>query len=418
MEVLKIEGGHQLTGKVRVGGAKNSAVALVAATILSDSKVIIDGIPEISDIISLTRMLEDLNCVVNVVNDEIIVETEEMKYAPLTKDHVQRLRASYYFMGAMLGKYGKAEILVPGGCYLGPRPIDLHMKGFEALGADISFDGGIYTITAEKLIGNKIYLDIASVGATINIMLAAVKAEGRTTIENAAKEPEIIDVATLLNSMGANIRGAGTDTIRIEGVEKLEGCRHTVIPDRIEAGTYIIAAAMMGNGVEIENIIPDHIESLVAKLRESGVHIDVFEESVIVSKCTECTGIDVQTAVYPGFPTDLQQPITSFLTQTKGISTVKDSIFTARFKHTQHLNNMGADIKVLEESCMIAGPSDLNGAKVVATDLRAGAALILAGLVAEGVTEVSDIYHVERGYEKIIEKFTNLGAKIWKETIE
>ncbi len=336
---------------------------------------------------------------------------------PLPNGRVKKLRASYYFMGAMLGRFKKAVIGMPGGCNLGPRPIDQHIKGFEALGAQVTNEQGAIYLRADELRGAKIYLDVVSVGATINIMLAAVRAKGKTVIENAAKEPEIIDVATLLNSMGANIKGAGTDVIRIQGVEHLNGCRHTIIPDRIEAGTYTIIAASMGKEVVIDNVIPIHLESLTAKLREMGVKIVEEDDRLIVTTDKVLSSVDIKTLVYPGFPTDLQQPFTALLTQSTGTSIVTDTIYSARFKHVDELRRMNANIKVEGSSAVITGPTTLEGAKVKATDLRAGASLVVAGLMANGVTEIVGVEHIDRGYANLTDKLEALGANVWREDL-
>lgn len=417
MEKLLIEGGHRLSGKVRISGAKNSAVALIPATILAESPVAIDGLPNISDVHILGHLLEEIGGKVTLDQDEINVDPSNMISMPLPNGKVKQLRASYYLMGAMLGRFKQAVIGLPGGCHLGPRPIDQHIKGFEALGARVTNEQGAIYLRADELRGAKIYLDVVSVGATINIMLAAVKAKGQTIIENAAKEPEIIDVATLLTNMGAKIKGAGTDVIRIEGVEKLQGCRHMIIPDRIEAGTYIIAAAAMGESVLIDNVIPQHIESLTAKLREMGIGVETKDDQVLVTGAKDLKHVDVKTLVYPGFPTDLQQPFTSMLTRVKGTSIVTDTIYSARFKHIDELRRMNADVKVEGRSAIITGPAELQGAKVRATDLRAGAALVVAGLLAEGITEVTGLEHIDRGYENLVEKLRGLGANIWRENM-
>jgi UDP-N-acetylglucosamine 1-carboxyvinyltransferase len=319
-------------------------------------------------------------------------------------------------MGAMLGRFRKAVIGLPGGCNLGPRPIDQHIKGFEALGAKVTNEQGAIYLRADDLHGARIYLDVVSVGATINIMLAAVKAEGQTIIENAAKEPEIIDVATLLTSMGAKIKGAGTDVIRIEGVEHLHGCRHMIIPDRIEAGTFMIIGAARGDNLLIDNVIPQHVESLTAKLREMGADIQVGEDQILISRSTaQLKSADVKTLVYPGFPTDLQQPLTSLLTQAEGTSIITDTIYGARFKHIDELRRMGANVKVEGRSAILSGPTHLEGAKVRATDLRAGASLVIAGLMAAGITEIAGVEHIDRGYDHIMEKLQKIGATIWRE---
>ncbi|WP_221567321.1 UDP-N-acetylglucosamine 1-carboxyvinyltransferase [Alkalihalobacillus sp. TS-13] len=418
MEKLMIEGGHPLEGTVQISGAKNSAVALIPAAILADSTVTIDHLPSISDVGILRDLLEDIGGEVHLEDNTLTVHPENMISMPLPNGKVKKLRASYYLMGAMLGRFKKAVIGLPGGCNLGPRPIDQHIKGFQALGARVTNEQGAIYLRADELVGARIYLDVVSVGATINIMLAAVRAKGRTIIENAAKEPEIIDVATLLSSMGAKIKGAGTDVIRIDGVESLHGCRHSIIPDRIEAGTYMIMAAAMGNGVTIDNVIPLHLESLIAKLREMGVHIDQADDTVFVRRGSKLNSVDIKTLVYPGFATDLQQPFTALLTSTEGTSIVTDTIYSSRFKHIDELRRMGANVKVEGRSAIINGPTPLEGAKVKASDLRAGASLIVAGLMAKGITEISNLEHVDRGYENLVEKLKGLGAKVWRENFD
>jgi UDP-N-acetylglucosamine 1-carboxyvinyltransferase len=418
MEKLKIAGGYPLRGTVRISGAKNSAVALIPATILADSPVSIEGLPDISDVQILKALLEEIGGTVHFSNNEMTVDPSSMISMPLPNGKVKKLRASYYLMGAMLGRFKKAVIGLPGGCHLGPRPIDQHIKGFEALGATITNEQGAIYLRADELRGARIYLDVVSVGATINIMLAAVRAKGRTIIENAAKEPEIIDVATLLTNMGAKIKGAGTDVIRIDGVDHLHGCRHTIIPDRIEAGTYLILGAAVGEGILIDNVIPLHLESLIAKLREMGVHIDASEDQIFVDgRAQKLKAIDIKTLVYPGFPTDLQQPMTTLLTKAEGSSLVTDTIYGARFKHIDELRRMNANIKVEGRSAIINGPTQLQGAKVKASDLRAGAALVIAGLLAEGITEVTGLEHIDRGYSNLVEKLNGLGATIWREDL-
>ncbi len=418
-EVIKIRGGRRLRGEVTISGSKNATVALIPAAVLASGPVTIVGVPNIDDVDSLSKILALLNVEVSTDRSgHLIIDPTNMKNIDLDDDIVTKLRASYYFMGALLGKYGYVRIKMPGGCYLGPRPIDLHIKGFEALGAEVEYDRGCYTIRADKLIGDKIFLDISSVGATINIMMAAVYAEGRTTIENAAKEPEIIDVATLLNKMGARIKGAGTNIITIDGVRHLEGCFHEIIPDRIEAGTFLILAAAMADDVKILNVIPKHIEALTSKLDEIGVTMDIGIDSIRVSTPAKLKAVDVTTKPYPGFATDLQQPLTTLLTQCEGISRVEDTIYKERFKHCPELQRMGADIEVGNGMCEIKGPAKLYGDKVTATDLRCGASLVLAGLIADGVTEIHDIYHIDRGYDAIDEKLKALGADIWRDTAE
>lgn len=417
MDKLKIAGGYPLKGTIKVSGAKNSAVALIPATILAESPVTIEGLPDISDVHTLQALLEEIGGEVSFDDGTMIADPSKMVSMPLPNGRVKKLRASYYLMGAMLGRFKKAVIGLPGGCYLGPRPIDQHIKGFEALGAKVTNEQGAIYLRAEELRGARIYLDVVSVGATINIMLAAVRAKGRTIIENAAKEPEIIDVATLLTNMGAKIKGAGTDVIRIDGVDELKGCRHTIIPDRIEAGTYMILGAAMGEGVKIDNVIPFHLESVIAKLREAGVPIEIGDEHVYIGKSEKFNAVDIKTLVYPGFPTDLQQPFTTLLTQAEGTSIITDTIYSARFKHIDELRRMNGMAKVEGSTAIINGPTKLQGAKVKASDLRAGAALVLAGLMAEGVTEITGVDHIDRGYSDIVEKLNGLGATIWREKL-
>ncbi|MCA1055088.1 UDP-N-acetylglucosamine 1-carboxyvinyltransferase [Rossellomorea aquimaris] len=415
MEKLKIAGGYPLEGTIKVSGAKNSAVALIPATILADSPVTIEGLPDISDVRTLQGLLEEIGGTVSFEDGEMRVDPSEMVSMPLPSGKVKKLRASYYLMGAMLGRFKKAVIGLPGGCHLGPRPIDQHIKGFEALGAEVTNEQGAIYLRADELKGARIYLDVVSVGATINIMLAAVRAKGRTIIENAAKEPEIIDVATLLSNMGAKIKGAGTDVIRIDGVEELHGCRHTIIPDRIEAGTFMILAAAAGKGVLIDNVIPLHMESVIAKLREMGVPVETNDDQIFIGKADKLKAVDIKTLVYPGFPTDLQQPFTALLNRAEGSAVVTDTIYSARFKHIDELRRMNATIKVEGRSAIVNGPVQLQGAKVKASDLRAGAALVIAGLMAEGITEVTGLEHIDRGYSDLVEKLEGLGATIWRE---
>ena len=417
MDVYKIKGGKPLTGTIKVSGAKNSAVALIPASILADSPVTIDGLPEISDVLMLQALLEDIGGKVHFDAGIMTIDPTEMVDMPLPNGNVKKLRASYYLMGAMLGRFKKAVIGLPGGCHLGPRPIDQHIKGFEALGAKVTNEHGAIYLRAEELRGAKIYLDVVSVGATINIMLAAVLAKGRTTIENAAKEPEIIDVATLLSNMGAKIKGAGTNVIRIEGVEKLHGTKHTIIPDRIEAGTFMIMAAVAGSGITIDNVIPFHVEALTAKLREMGVDIVEGEEQIFIPKSVNLQAVDVKTLVYPGFPTDLQQPFSVLLTQATGSSIITDTVYSARFKQIDELRRMNANGRVEGRSAILAGPTPLQAATVRASDLRAGAALVIAGLIADGETEVQEIQHIERGYSSLISKLQGIGADIRKVSI-
>ena len=417
MKQIKIEGGYPLTGTIRISGAKNSAVALIPAAILADDIVNIDNVPDISDIDALCEILDYLGAKIKREDETLEIDPKTVKNVEIPESISKKLRASYYFMGALLGKYKKAEMYFPGGCSIGARPIDLHLKGFEELGAKITAKGNKYTLEAEELKGANIYLDVASVGATINIMLAAVKAKGTTIIDNAAKEPEIVNVATFLNNLGAKITGAGTSEIRITGVEKLHGGYTEVIPDRIEAGTYILAGALMGQNLKIENIIPDHVESLTLKLKEMGFKMDIKSDYIIISSIKDLKPVNIKTLGYPGFPTDLQQPITVLLTQCNGVSILEETIWENRFQNVPYLNNMGANIEIAGKKIKIIGSTPLKGDKVVATDLRAGACLVLAGLTATGETVITDIEHVLRGYSNIIEKLTNVGAKISLEEI-
>lgn len=417
MKQIIIDGGQKLSGEIKISGAKNSAVALVPASILCDELVTIDNIPNISDISALKEILNHLGAKIEHNDSVIKIDPSLINNREIPEEISKKLRASYYFMGSILGKYKKVEMYFPGGCSIGARPIDLHLKGFEALGAKVINEGNKYIVWADELRGANIYLDFASVGATINIMLAAVRAKGRTIIDNAAKEPEIVNVATFLNNMGAKIRGAGTSTIKIDGVDYLHKCFHEVIPDRIEAGTYIIMGALCGNNLKVSNLIPDHIESLLSKLEEIGVKIEVGSDYVIVSAGDNYKATDIKTMVYPGFPTDLQQPFTALLTQCQGKSKVTETIYENRFMHIPYLMMFGANIRVKNQTATILGPSKLKGCEVVATDLRAGATMVVAALIAEGKTRITNVEHILRGYENIILKLRNVGAKIELEEI-
>ena len=412
MKIMEIEGARDLTGTIRISGAKNATVALIPAAILTDEEATICNIPEITDTEALCDILRLLNVDVKRASESIIINPQKMKNVEISEPYAKKLRASYYFMGALLGKYKKAEMYFPGGCSIGARPIDLHLKGFEALGATVVNEGNKYIVEAKELKGANIYLDIASVGATINIMLAAVRAKGKTIIDNAAKEPEIVNVATFLNNMGAKITGAGTSTIKIEGVDHLGKCFHEVIPDRIEAGTYVIIGALCGNPLKVDNIIPEHIDALLSKLEEVGVDLEVGADYVLIQKQDKYKATDIKTAVYPGFPTDLQQPFTVLQTQATGKSKTTETIWENRFMHIPYLIELGADITIKNQTATIVGPSKLVGCDVVATDLRAGAAMVAAALKAEGKTTITNVEHILRGYEQIVEKLTNVGAKI------
>ena len=413
MKLIEIEGGKKLEGTIRVSGAKNATVALIPAAILTDEEATICNVPEITDTDALCDILKHLNVSVNRSTESVVINTKEMKNVEITEDFSKKLRASYYFMGALLGKYKKAEMYFPGGCSIGERPIDLHLKGFESLGAKVTNEGNKYIVEAKELHGANIYLDIASVGATINIMLAAVRAKGKTVIDNAAKEPEIVNVATFLNNMGAKISGAGTSTIKIEGVDYLHKCFHEVIPDRIEAGTYIIIGALCGTAIKVDNVIPEHIDALLSELEEMGVNLEVGADYVhIFENPHGYKAVNIKTAVYPGFATDLQQPFTVLLTQASGKSKVEETIWENRFMHIPYLNALGARITVKNQTATIQGPTKLKGCEVVATDLRAGAAMVAAALKASGKTTISNVEHILRGYEMIVEKLTSVGAKI------
>ncbi len=412
MKIMEIEGGRELSGTIRISGAKNATVALIPAAILSDEEVTICNIPEITDTTALCDILKELKVDVKRASESIIINPRNMQNIEIKEEYSKKLRASYYFMGALLGKYKKASMYFPGGCSIGARPIDLHLKGFEALGATVTNEKNKYTVEAKELHGANIYLDIASVGATINIMLAAIKAKGTTVIDNAAKEPEIVNVATFLNNMGAKITGAGTSTIKIVGVDYLHQCFHEVIPDRIEAGTYLIIGSLCGNPLKIDNIIPEHIESLTSKLEEMGVDLEIGRDYIIVSNYGKKRPTNIKTAVYPGFPTDLQQPFTVLQTQCSGKSKTTETIWENRFMHIPYLRDLGADITVKNQTATIIGPTPLKGTNVVATDLRAGAAMVSAALVANGKTTITNVEHILRGYENIVEKLSNVGAKI------
>ncbi|OFI48703.1 UDP-N-acetylglucosamine 1-carboxyvinyltransferase [Floricoccus tropicus] len=414
MKKILINGGNRIKGEVTISGAKNSVVALIPATILADDIVVLDGVPDISDVSSLIEIMEIMGAKVKRDGETLTIDPRTVKSMPLPYGKINSLRASYYFNGALLGKFGEATVGLPGGCDLGPRPIDLHIKAFEALGAKMTYKENAMHLTTEgeKLQATNIFMDMVSVGATINTMLAAVKAEGRTIIENAAREPEIIDVATLLNSMGAQIKGAGTDEIRIDGVPTLGGARHTVIPDRIEAGTYISLAAAFGDGVVVNNVIYEHLESFISKLEEMGVRMTIREDSIEIYKSEDLKAVNIKTVPYPGFATDLQQPITPLLLMTNGHGKIVDTIYEKRVNHVGELVKMGADMKVDSDIVSYRAPNRLRGAEVTATDLRAGAALVNAGIIAEGQTKINNIEFILRGYDNIIEKMTSLGVDI------
>ena len=412
MKQMIIDGNKTLTGEILIGGAKNSAVALIPASILADGKSILDNVPNISDRDALIDILEILNCDVTLDKDHLEVDTTNLKNTVIDEEHSRKLRASYYFMGALLGKEKYVEIYIPGGCNIGARPIDIHIEGFKALGAEVKTEGNKYILKADKLRGTDIYLRFQSVGATINLMFASVLAEGKTVIHNAAKEAEIENIADYLISMGAKIEGAGTDDITIYGVEKLHGGKITVIPDRIEAGTYIILGALVGKNLCIKNIIPKHLEALTSKLKDMASDITINKDNIVISKVDNLKPTNIKTLVYPGFPTDIGQPMAVLLTQANGTSLFEETIWENRMGHVPSLNKMGANITVKGMSSMTIGPSKLHGCEVVATDLRGGASLVLAGLTATGTTIINDVEHILRGYEDIDIKLKNVGAKI------
>ncbi len=416
MKRMLISGGNKLTGTISIGGAKNSAVALLPAAILGGVSTI-KNVPHISDVNALIDILELLNCQTKLEGHELTIDARHLKNTLIPHKYSNRLRASYYFMGALLGREKYVEIYIPGGCNIGARPIDMHIDGFKALGANIKIDGDKYILEAQKLVGTDIYLRFQSVGATINIMLAAVYAEGTTIIHNAAEEAEIVNIADFLNAMGAKITGVGTNTITIKGVKTLTGAEISVLPDRIEAGTYIILGALIGENLCIKNIIPKHIEALTSKLSEMGAALTIKPHEVIISATKNLKPCNIKTLVYPGFATDIGQPMSVLLTQANGTSLFEETIWENRMGHVPSLNKMGANIKVNGMSAIIEGPTKLHGSEVIATDLRGGAALVLAGLTADGTTIITDVEHILRGYEDIVNKLTQVGAKIELEEI-
>ena len=411
MEQYVIKGGNPLYGEVEIGGAKNAALAILAAAIMTDETVTIDNLPNVRDINVLLQAIEEIGAHVERVDiHKVKINGSFIRGVNVDNEFIRRIRASYYLIGALLGKYKHAEVALPGGCDIGSRPIDLHMKGFRSMGADIDIAHGLVIARAKELKGTHIYMDKVSVGATINIMMAAAMADGKTVIENAAKEPHVVDVANFLNSMGANIRGAGTDVIRIVGVEKLHATEYSVIPDQIEAGTFMFAVAAAGGNVLVKNVIPKHLEATTAKLLEVGCQVEEFDDSVRVISDGHLKHTQVTTLPYPGFPTDMQPQMAVLLGIAEGTSTVTESIFENRFKYVDELTRMGADIKVESNIAIISGVKRYTGARVNAPDLRAGAALVIAGLAAEGITVVDDIYYIQRGYEALEEKLTKIGA--------
>ena len=419
MEQYVIKGGNPLVGEVEIGGAKNAALGILAAAIMTDETVIIDNLPNVRDINVLLSAMEGIGAKIERLGEhKVKINGSLIHDLSVDYEYINKIRASYYLLGALLGKYKKAEVAFPGGCAIGTRPIGLHLKGFRALGADVDIQHGLISATAEHLVGNHIYLDKVSVGATINIMMAASMAEGKTIIENAAKEPHVVDVANFLNSMGANIRGAGTDVIRIVGVEKLHKTEYSIIPDQIEAGTFMFAAAATKGDVTVKNVIPKHLEATTAKLIEIGCEVEEFDDAVRVVSSKPLHHTQVTTLPYPGFPTDMQPQMSVLLALAEGTSTVTESIFENRFKYVDELTRMGAQVKVESNIAIITGVEKYTGARVSAPDLRAGAALVIAGLAAEGITIVDDIYYIERGYEHFEEKLASLGAMIEKVSSE
>ena len=413
MEQYVIKGGIPLVGDVEIGGAKNAALAILAAAIMTDETVTIENLPNVRDINALLEAMEEIGAIIERVDAHTVkINGAFVKDIPVNYESMKKIRASYYLLGALLGKYKKAEVILPGGCNIGSRPMDLHIKGFRALGANVEIRNGAVAAAAEHLCGNHIYLDKVSVGATINIMMAASMADGKTTIENAAKEPHVVDVANFLNSCGANIRGAGTDVIRIVGVEKLHKTEYSIIPDQIEAGTFMFAAAATKGDVMIRNVIPKHLEAITAKLLEIGCEVEEFDDAVRVVSARPLRNTQVTTLPYPGFPTDMQPQMSALLGIAHGTSTVTESIFENRFKYVDELTRMGATIKVESSIAIINGVDHYMGARVCAPDLRAGAALVIAGMAAEGITIVDDIYYIQRGYEDFEGKLRGLGAQI------
>ena len=417
MDKFIIKGGRRLVGEVEISGAKNAAVAIIPAVILSDEPCVLENVPAISDVNISMRILREMGAEVTPITaTSYRIDATKIEKCCVPYETARKMRASYYFLGALLGKFGKARVSMPGGCPLGDRPIDQHLKAFAALGAEYKVDQGMIDLTSDKLRGNQIFLDVVSVGATMNAMLAAVKAEGLTVIENAAKEPHIVDLANFLNSMGANIMGAGTDVIKIRGVESLRGATYAVIPDQIEAGTFMVAAAATNGNVLIKNVIPKHLESITKKLEKIGVNIEQFDDSIRVSVDGPLVKTSIKTTPHPGFPTDMQPQIATLLTLAEGTSIVTEGVWEQRFRYVDELRRMGADISVDGKVAVIEGTGKLMGAPVKACDLRAGAALIIAGLAASGVTEIEDIFHIERGYDCMEGKLRALGADIEKKS--
>lgn len=419
MEQYVIKGGNPLVGEVKIGGAKNAALAILAAAIMTDETVLIENLPDVRDINVLLQAIEGIGAAVERIDRHTVkINGSMIRDVNIEYEYIKKIRASYYLLGALLGKYKKAEVALPGGCNIGSRPIDQHIKGFRALGADVRIEHGLIITEAEQLIGNHVYLDVVSVGATINIMMVAALSQGNTILENAAKEPHVVDVANFLNSMGANIKGAGTDVIRIKGVEKLHKTEYSIIPDQIEAGTFMFAAAATKGDITVKNVIPKHLEATTAKLLEIGCEVEEFDDAVRVVSSKPLKHTHVKTLPYPGYPTDMQPQIAVTLGLSEGTSIITESIFENRFKYVDELARMGGDVKVEGNTAIINGVSKYTGARVSAPDLRAGAALVIAGLAAEGITVVDDIVYIQRGYECFEEKLRGLGAQIEKVSSE
>lgn len=412
MKKLVIEGGRDISGTIKISGAKNSIVALIPASILTSGVCVITNVPDISDVRILIDMMKELGSIITFENEVLTIDNSNVQNKKINEEYAGKLRASYYFMGSLIGKYHEAEIAYPGGCVIGSRPINYHIESFKKMGINVNNVADHYIMKTDELNGNEFYFDFPSVGATINIMLAAILAKGKTIIYNAAKEPEIANVASFLNSMGAKVFGAGTSTIEIIGVEELHDGFVEVIPDRIEAGTYIMIGALIGNNLKIENIVEKHLESLLYKLKEAGVKYEINNNSIILSKVEHLKPVNIKTTVYPGFPTDLGQPMSTFLTQCEGESLFEETIYENRLRHVPHLNSMGANIQAFDKKAIIMGRTPLVGKKVKATDLRAGASMLVAGLIATGTTEIQNIEHLLRGYERIVEKLESVGVNI------
>lgn len=412
MKKLVIDGCKDISGTIKISGAKNSIVALIPASILTRGVCVITNVPDISDVRILIDMMEELGSIITFENEVLTIDNSNVQNKKINEEYAGKLRASYYFMGSLIGKYHEAEIAYPGGCVIGSRPINYHIESFKKMGINVKNVADHYIMKTDELKGNEFYFDFPSVGATINIMLAAVLAKGKTVIYNAAKEPEIANVASFLNSMGAKVFGAGTSTIEIIGVEELHDGFVEVIPDRIEAGTYIMIGALIGNNLKIENIVEKHLESLLYKLKEAGVKYEINDNSIILSKVEHLKPVNIKTTVYPGFPTDLGQPMSTFLTQCEGESLFEETIYENRLRHVPHLNSMGANIQAFDKKAIIMGKTPLVGKKVKATDLRAGASMLVAGLIATGTTEIQNIEHLLRGYERIVEKLESVGVNI------